>query len=131
MPLHGIWLINYPIKDQYILRSFTAAWHKSNTTIHLVLSRKGTVVYYYQAYKSRIYFIYNQQVIGKINQVLFILFRNGARKEHVSAICKSLRNFLMRINKSILIKTILLYLAKGIVILLRWQVFLRKLKTVR
>ena len=36
----------------------------------------------------------------------------------------------MQIYKSILIKTILLYLAKGILILLRGQVFLRKHKTV-
>ena len=41
MPLHGIWLINYPIKDGYILRSFTTARHKSNTTIQLILFRKG------------------------------------------------------------------------------------------
>ena len=60
MPLHGIWLINYPIKDGYILRSSTTARHKSNTTIHLILFRKGTVTcILLSSNKSRIHFIYS------------------------------------------------------------------------
>ena len=63
MPLHGIWLINYPIKDGYILRSSKTARHKSNTTIHLILFRKGTVTcILLSSNKSRIHFIYSAQL---------------------------------------------------------------------
>ena len=73
MPLHGIWLINYPIKDGYILRSFTTARHKANTTIHLVLFRKGTVVYYYQAIKVGFILSIISKSLGKLTK--YCLYR--------------------------------------------------------
>ena len=80
MPLYGICLINHPIKAEYILRSFTAARHKSNTTIHLVLFRKGTVVYYYQAIKVGFILSIINKSLGKLTKYCLHFLEMGQER---------------------------------------------------
>ena len=81
MPLPGIWLINYPIKDGYIFRSFTTARHKMNTTIHLILFRKGTVrCILLSSNKTRIHFIYNHKSLGKLTKYCLYFLEMGQER---------------------------------------------------
>ena len=81
MLLHGIWLINYPIKDGYIFRSCTTARHKMNTTVHLILFRKGTVrCKLLSSNKTRIHFIYNHKSLGKLTTYCLYFLEIGQER---------------------------------------------------
>ena len=80
MPLYGICLINHSIKDEYTLRSFTAARHKSNTTTHLVLFRKGTVLYYYQAKKLGFILSIISKSLGKLTKYCLYFLEMGQER---------------------------------------------------